>query len=63
MEIFHERLSDIGISRELRNFLRDVKKEKTYDQFIRELIKKNTKNPPTNSQHKQNPSTKKGDVI
>ena len=24
---------------------------------------KNTKNPPTDSQHKQNPSTKKGDVI
>ena len=40
MEIFHERLSDICISRELRDYLRNTKKEKTYDQFLRELIEK-----------------------
>lgn len=62
MEIIHERLSTICISSGLRDFIRDVKKEKTYDQFIRILIK-NAGNPPTDSPVKQFQSAKTGDVI
>ena len=62
MEIIHERLSTICISSGLRDFIRDVKKEKTYDQFLRILIK-NTENPITDSSDKQFQSAKKGDVI
>lgn len=61
MEIIHERLSTICITSGLRDFIRDVKKEKTYDQFIRILIK-NAENPPTDSQDKQTTSFKMGAV-
>jgi len=59
MEIIHERLSTICISSGLRDFIRDVKKEKTYDQFLRILIK-NTENPITDSPAKQFQSAKRG---
>ena len=61
MEIIYERLSCICISRGLRDYLREKKKEKTYDQFLRDLIK-NTENLPTDSQVRHTHSTKKGDA-
>jgi hypothetical protein len=61
--ILSERPLQISITRRLRDALKKQKRELTYDAFLNNLLEKNTKNPPTDSQHKQNPSTKKGDVI
>ena len=37
-QVIHARLSEIAIKNDTRNIIRDLKIDKSYDQFLRELI-------------------------